>query len=248
MAERFAPEAEISALLEMVRGVERVTVETSRNGELEGIRIEISPDSPPRQIVRDVESALVSGLGFTVDHKMIRVAVSGRRGRNDARGDRSQWEFPAQLLQHKASPALTVRVTPDRVRLRSVRIDPDGELYCRVTVELEVETERHEAMVREADTRQARLLAAGRATIAAISRTFERETAIALEGVEEFMICDEPAVIARIQSRRGLETRSFHGATLVDGHPHHAAARAVLDALNRYWTAEETTRPSSTRA
>ena len=248
MTQRTAPEAEICALLEMVRGVERVTVDTTRGGQLQGIRIEIAPDEAPRQIVRDVESALLSGLGFAVDHRMIRVSVSGRRERNDRRGDRSQWAFPAQLLQSGAAPAPPARLTPERVRLMSVRVDPDGELYCRVTVELEVNEERHEAMVREADTRQARLLAAGRATIAAISRTFERETAIALEGVEEFMICDEPAVIARIQSRRGLDTRSFHGATIVEGHPHHAAARAVLDALNRYWTAEETARPSSTRA
>lgn len=235
MTERFVPEAEISALLSMVRGVEYVSVDTGHSGELRGIQIEIAPDGPPRRIVRDVESALMSGLGLSVDHRMIRVRVHGRRN-DSATGP--NWSRPAQILQDKSPQAAQPAPTLDRVRLKSVRIDPDGELYCRVTVELEADGESHEAEVREADTGRARMLAVGRATIAALARSVKREIAIALEGVEEFMICDEPAVIARIQSRRGLDQRSFHGAALIEGAPQHAAARAVLDALNRYWAAE----------
>lgn len=235
MTERFVPEAEISALLCMVRGVEHVSVDTSHGGELRGIQIEIAPDEPPRRIVRDVESALMSGLGLTVDHRMIRVRVHSRR--NDA-ATGPNWARSAQVLRGKPLPQPGPAPTLDRVRLKSVRIDPDGELYCRVTVELEADGESYEAEIREADTGRARMLAVGRATIAALSRSVEREIAIALEGIEEFNICDEPAVIARIQSRRGLDQRSFHGAALIEGAPHHAAARAVLDALNRYWAAE----------
>ncbi len=236
MTERFVPQDEIGSLLRLVRGVQHVVVDTNHDGELQGIQIEIAPDEPPRRIVRDVESALMSGLGLTVDHRMIRVRLHGQRRNSVATGPNGS--IPAQNLQQKAG-AVPPANPMDRIRLRSVRTDPDGELYCRVTVEIEADGERYDAEVREADTGHARILAAGRATIAALSRSIEREVAIALEGIEEFMICDEPAMIARIQARRGLDTRAFQGAALTEGQPHHAAARAVLDALNRYWAAEE---------
>lgn len=229
------PEAEIRGLLGQIRGVETVEVRTSSEGRIESIAIRVDDGQSPRRVVRDVESALLSGLGIRVDHRAIRIVANGGtlpviEGPAEAP--------PAQSLQYPD----TVVLSPDprdRVRLCAVRTKPDGELYCEVTVELEVDGEWFGSTVREADTRHARMVAAGRAALDALRRTLEEETAFALEGLQEFEIADQPAVIASVRARRGWSREAFFGTALVEGGPEDAAARAVLDALNRFWTAEE---------
>lgn len=233
------PAAEIHALLRMIRGIESVEVQTGPDGAIESIDITVRPDEPPRRVIRDVESALMSGLGLTVDHRVIRVdAGASGKGNGGGRASGGNGLLPAQFLQENIAGASGGPIA-ERARLLSVTVEPDGELYCQVTVELEADGQRYRGSSREADTRRARLLATGRATIDALVRSLERETAVALEGIEEFEIGDEPAVIARIQARRGRESRAFMGAALQEGRPHHATARAVLDALNRFWAAED---------
>lgn len=225
--------SEIATLLRMVRGVEGADVVLGGNGEIEKVEISVHSGSDTRRIIRDVESALYTGLGMVVDHHTISIVGNGA-GNGRQSGD------VARTL-HLSSPGTAVAGSsdsPTRIELVRVAVDPDGELFCEVVVELSRDDALYEARVRDADTPKARSIAVGRATIEALSSSLERETALSLEGIEEFAICEAPALIAAIRSRRGRTLRSFVGTALIEGSREEAAARAVLDALNRFCLAE----------
>lgn len=225
--------SEVTALLRRVKGVAGADVVVGEEGEIRRIEIALLSGHDARRIVRDVESALYSGLGMNVDHRTIRIIGNGSGSGRDG----SELARNLHVSSTDAANDEDVRL-PSRIELEGVRLDPDGELFCEVVVELRRDDELHEGSDRDADTPRARLMAVGRATIDALAGTLEHATAISLEGIEEFAICEHPALIAAIRSRRGRTLRSFMGTALIEGSREQTAARAVLDALNRFWMAE----------
>src|SRR5688572_16428759 len=65
--------SEIRDLLSQIRGIESVEIRQGPSGGIEGIEIAISPPTAERRVIRDVESALMSGLGIHVDHRAISI-------------------------------------------------------------------------------------------------------------------------------------------------------------------------------
>jgi hypothetical protein len=239
--------SEIRHLLGQIEGITTVGVNQRATGEIERLEITVTRGTAEKRVVRDVESALLSGLGIRIDHRAI-----------DIRPDHGDPEDPP-LAGHQAgngdststSKSLSARflhplnTLDERIRLERVRCEPDGELYCSVTVELQVEDERIERTVREADTGRGRMLAAGRAAVNAITDLLDEEIAIVLEAVEEFPISEARGLLALLRVRQGRTRRDFYGATIVNGDPPEAAARAVLDALNRFLETRERNRRTS---
>ncbi len=244
MIDRQDLASQIKALLAQVSGVEEVQVQEGQPGQILAIDIQVADAGEARRITRNVESALMTGLGLIVDHQMIRVVQNGhpRRGNgSETAGDGpepSLWaDLPAQSLpvltemEPEAAEALESR----RVRLAAVRCVPDGELYVEVTVDLEIAGQFYRGRVRDTDMPRTRLLAAARATVAAMANALEPGTALALEGLEEFRVADTRGILAILRARVGQSRPVLHGAAILDRDPVDAAARAVLDALNRFW-------------
>ncbi|MDX1744405.1 MAG: hypothetical protein R3324_00575 [Halobacteriales archaeon] len=225
--------SEIVTLLGMVRGVSGADVVLGERGEIESIEIAVQPGSDTRRIIRDVESALYTGLGIVIDHRTIAVVANGS-GNGRKNGDVAH---DLHILSTGTGVEGENARVP-RIELVSVQLDPDGELFCDVVVELSRGDEVYAASERDADTPRARMNAAGKATIEALADSLTRETAFSLEGIEEFAICENPALIASIRVRRGRTLRTFLGTSLIEGPAEEAAARAVLDALNRFWLVE----------
>lgn len=224
---------EVTALLRLVRGVTEARVGFGDDGGVERIEIAVKPGHSTNRIIRDVESALYTGLGIVVDHRQVSlVGPRGSNGRNEANVARDLQ--PSGVDSPLGGPSDDL----PRIELARVACEPDGELYCEVVVELDRGEERYVGKVREADTPRARSMAAGKATIEALATSLDRKAAFTLEGIEEFAICEHPALIASIGVRRGRTLRSFVGTALTEGSREETAARAVLDALNRFWVAE----------
>jgi hypothetical protein len=231
--------SEIRELLRLIRGVESVDVQVAPDGTIESVQVQIAEGRSTARVIRDIESALMSGLGLRIDHKAIQVA-NGRRNGASAR-------VSAQSLHDEINDAPDYPDSDvDRLRLRDVRCDRDGSGYCQVTVEIVQDARPLEATVREADTRRGRMLASARAAIEAVARTSSPGVALGLDGLEEFEIADEDALLAVLTVSQGRERRRFHGAALEHADPENAAARAVLDGLNRYWVARDNAAVSNT--
>ena len=242
--------AQIRELLQQIRGVIGVDVDEGPDG-IEAIDIRVSDPESIRRITRDVESALMSGLGLAVDHRLIRIAYAANgptpiNGREAPRPEPfdpfpfSSGRLPAQTLQYGTARSPRAGRQPEsrRIRLLGVRSAPDGGRWVEITVELESRGEAFSAKLRDADTPRGRVLAVGRATLQALAGMIDEDAAaFVLEGLDEVTICGATAFLAVLSARIGQERPVFHGSALIQGDPLEAAARAVLDALNRFWVA-----------
>ncbi|MGH7551151.1 MAG: hypothetical protein ACREK3_10460, partial [Gemmatimonadota bacterium] len=179
---------QIRDLLGQLSGVEGVEVEEDPDGGIRSIEIHVTEAGEARRITRNVESALMTGLGLIVDHERIRVVQNGG-GPTGNGPDPVRWEqVPARTLpvEPGMEPAEPEAEEPEplesrRVRLAAVRCLPDGELYVEVTVDLEIGGQFYRGQVRDTDMPRTRMLAAARATVGALASALEEGTALALE-------------------------------------------------------------------
>jgi hypothetical protein len=228
---------EIRELLRMIRGVEAVDVRVAPDGTIDSVEVRIAESRSTTRVIRDIESALMSGLGLKVDHRAIRI-MNGRSNGHDP-GYAVTEEDLGSGAGGVDPPQYPVDDT-DRIRLLAVRCQPDGRGYCEVTVEIAHEDERSSATVREADTRRGRMQSSARAALEAVAKSSAGAgMALGLDGLEEFEVGDEDGLLAVLTVLHGRERRRFHGAALEHADPESSAARAVLDGLNRYWAAPE---------
>jgi hypothetical protein len=68
------PAREIEQLLASLYGVRSATVVLAPHGQIEEIHILCSPALMPKQVVRNIESALSAGLGIHIDRRIVSVA------------------------------------------------------------------------------------------------------------------------------------------------------------------------------
>ena len=220
----------------MIRGVESVDVRVAPDGSIDSVEVRITESRSTTRVIRDIESALMSGLGLRVDHKAIRVTNGSSNG-HDPGSTFAQEDLGGGSGEE---PPLYPVDDTDRIRLLGVRCKPDGRGYCEVTVEIQHEDERSSATVREADTRRGRMQSSARAALEAVAKSQAGAgMALGLDGLEEFEVGDEDGLLAVLTVLQGRERRRFHGAALEHADPESSAARAVLDGLNRYWAAPE---------
>jgi hypothetical protein len=225
--------SEIRDLLRLIRGVEAVEVRVAPDGSIDSVEVRIAESRSTARVIRDIESALMSGLGLRIDHKAIHIANGA--GNGSAGGYATEPMFPIPGEEDPEYP------TPegDRIRLVSVQCEPDSRGYCQVTVEILYDGRKVKAAIREVDTRRGRMQAAARGAIDAVGKSAGVFAAFGLDGLEEFEVGDEDGILAVLTVLQGRERRRFHGAALEHADPESAAARAVLDGLNRYWAAPE---------
>src|SRR5512142_3530987 len=67
-------EASVERLLASLAGVVSVRAIAGADGRLEEIHVLSTPELHPKQVVRNVESALSAGLGLEVDRRIVSVA------------------------------------------------------------------------------------------------------------------------------------------------------------------------------
>lgn len=205
-------------LLQSLQAVLSARVVVSPVGEIEEVHILASSGVSPKQVVRNVESALLAQLGIKIDHRKISVAQTAEVEPIEA--------LEKTAIQHEALRRGVVYRTlevmaapPHRVRFL-VALDVDGQ-------EVVGEDEA-------AETTRARLQAAARAAVTALDRALPRGT-FQLEGVKTIEAFGEQLVVAGVHVVDGRDTRLLTGTAEVHESAEQAAVLAVLDATNRWF-------------
>jgi hypothetical protein len=205
-------------LLTSLEGVLSARVVTTPLGEVSEIHVLASSALSPKQVVRNVESALLAHLGLKVDHRKISVAQTA-----DVR--------PIEALEQGAVRERAMRRT---VLFEDLSVTSSGRPQrVTVAVTLSVEGRTETAAEEVADTARTRLEGAARAAAAVLERLLEKHTLV-VDGVKVVEAVDRTVVFAAVRGVGARETRVLTGTAEAREQPERAAVWAVLDATNRW--------------
>ncbi|HLB54495.1 MAG TPA: hypothetical protein VJK71_05260 [Gemmatimonadales bacterium] len=212
-------------LLTSLEGVLSARVVTTPLGEVSEVHVLAQAGIPAKQLVRNVESALLAQLGLRVDHRKISIAQTAE-------------VKPIETLERHAVREKSlmrsvlfeaIQVTPGRRPGRS-----------QVQVVLTCLGKQEGAEEEGPDTLRGRVEAAARATVAVLDRWLSKGS-LALEGAKVMEVNDRTLVFTTIQAVNGRDAVLLTGTAEVKMNVERAAVLAVLDATNR-WT--EVRRPA----
>lgn len=206
-------------LLTSLEGVLSARVVTTPLGEVSEIHVLAQSGLSPKQIVRNIESALLAQLGLKVDHRKISIAQTA-----DVK--------PLQALEQQA---VRERANARAVLFEGLSVAPGKRphrIALAVTLSFLGRTEVAEE--ESADTPRSRLEAAARAAVSALDQLLQ-DNSIALEGAKIIDAFDREFAFVAVQGLGGRETLLLTGSAEIKESAERAAVFAVLDATNR-WT------------
>jgi hypothetical protein len=206
-------------LLTSLQGILSARIVVSPLGEVEEVHVLMQGATPAKQVVRNVESALLAHLGLRVDHRKISVAQTAE-------------VRPIDALDQEAVREQAIRrgVLFERVEFRTAGT---GGNKLGLMVVLKVGDQEMTGEAEAVDNARARMQAAARAAAAALEQVMERGTP-ELEGVQIVEAFGRRYVFAGVLVAEGRGTALLTGTCELTETPEQAAVLAVLDATNRW--------------
>lgn len=214
-------QSKIERLLTALEGVVSARVVFDETGRLVEIHILASHELHPKQIVRNVESALSAGFGLLVDRRVISVAQL----RPDA------MELPAPMPEEPADEA----PVPRRLVLVGFDTTCSAPLDASCSITLEADGHQITGTGTGANTPQGRAEAAARAFFDALALSPE-PLRLGLEGVSLTEANGKTFVLLAAHGIQGRRGRLLTGVAPVTRSPEEAAILAALQATNRSTT------------
>lgn len=216
-------EASVERLLSSLAGVVSVRAVASPDGGLQEIHVLSAPGVHPKQVVRNVESALCAGLGLEVDRRIVSVAQM-----------RDAEYAEAVQTEPGLAPAPSPQPEPAE-RLVLVRYDArthaTGEAFCRVV--LRQGEQEFTGSGEGPNTQQGRVEAAARALFSAVVAARSSED-LALEDATIVEALGRRIVLVAANGIVGRQHVPLTGAALITRSPEEAAILAALQATNRW--------------
>ena len=208
----------IENLITTLTGVLSARVVVTPLGEVSEVHVLTRSGIQPKQIVRNIESALMAQLGFKIDHRKISVAHTA-----DVR--------PIEALQEEA---INERVKRRVVVFKSLEVRP-AERPQRVMVRVRLAFGDKEAQAEEigTDTLRNRVEAAARAATTCLDDLLP-DNSLALEGATLVDAFDRKFVLVAVHGLGGREAQMLTGTCEIREAPERSAVLAVLDATNRW--------------
>ncbi len=204
-------------LLTSLQGVLSARVEVSPVGEVTGVHVLTHSGSSPKQMVRNVESALLAQLGLKVDHRKISIAQTAE-------------VKPIEALEKTAVRDEALR---RKVIFKTIEIAPASNRRVVVRVTLAVAGDEATSEEEVADTPKSRMQGAARAALTVLDRLLAGGT-LELEGVKLVEEFDSDVVMVAVHAVEGRDTHVILGTAAAKESPERAAVLAVLDATNRW--------------
>jgi len=208
----------VENLITGLTGVLSARVVVTPLGEVSEVHVLTRSEIQPKQVVRNIESALMAQLGFKIDHRKISVAQTA-----DVR--------PIEALQNEA---ITERVKRRVVVFKAMEVRP-AERPQRVQVRVKLAYGDREASADElgTDTVRNRVEAAARAAAACLDELIP-DNSIALEGARLIDAFDRKFVMVAVHGLGGREAQLLVGTCEIRESAERSAVLAVLDATNRW--------------
>jgi hypothetical protein len=206
-------------LLTSLEGILSARVVTTPLGEVSEVHILAQAGLQPKQLVRNIESALLAQLGLKVDHRKISIAQTA-----DVK--------PLEALERDA---VRDRVLQRALLFENLTVAPSRRAHrIIITVTLSYRGQVETAEEESSDTPRSRVEGAAKAAVTVLDRLLT-ESSIALEGAKIVEGFDREFAFVAVQGLGGRETILMTGTSEIKESAERAAVFAVLDATNR-WT------------
>jgi 5S rRNA maturation endonuclease (ribonuclease M5) len=206
-------------LITSLTGVLSARVVVTPLGEVSEIHVLTTSDQQGKQVVRNIESALMAQLGLKIDHRKISVAQTA-----DVR--------PIEEMQEEA---VRTRANKRVVVFQGLEVRPaDRPQRVNVRVKLSFEGKQAEAEEQGTDTVRNRVEAAARAASLCLDELLP-DNSVALEGATIIEAFDRKFVLVAVHGLGGREAQLLTGTCEIRESTERSAVLAVLDATNR-WT------------
>jgi hypothetical protein len=245
--------ADAERLLASLTGVVSAHVVAGPEGTLREIHVLATPDLHPKQVVRNVESALSAGLGIHIDRRIVSVAqvradalastadLFADAGAEPARApdaadpartaDATWGEGPR--AGQRSAPVASGPIEPPRVVYLGYDAYIDAARRATCSVTLRAGPDEFTGQGRGNDTPRGRAQAAAQATFAALAAC-RGEDRLGLEGVDIVTAHDREFVLVAARAIDGRRPVPLTGAAHLHTTPEEAAIFASLQATNRW--------------
>ncbi|MDO8886567.1 hypothetical protein [Candidatus Oleimmundimicrobium sp.] len=189
-----------------IKEVQAARIVPGEGDTIEEIHVLALPGKAPKQLVRDIESALMASYGLPVDHKKVSIA---------------QVSNGEVTLTKKARP-----------KILNINSELSG-VQAKVTVALALDEVKYEGIAKgpASQTELRRLVVL--ATLDAIEKFMQDSSVFALEDVDLISLGRKKVAVCCISVVSLSEEQLFSGSAIVKQSNNDSVVRATLDAVNR---------------
>ena len=205
-------------LIATLSGVLSARIVAARGGEVEEIHVLATQEIQPKQVVRNIESALMAQLGLKVDHRKISVAQTAE-------------VRPIQVLEQEA---VADAASKRKLIYADLVVESPRPKRVEVRVLLRAGDVLVEGIEEGVDDPRSRVQLAARAAVKAIEKGLV-DSGVVLEGVRVVEAFDRRLVLAGVHGVEARSSQMLVGTCEIKENPEQAAVLAVLDATNRWY-------------
>lgn len=236
-------EEDAERLIGALAGIVSAHIVTDGAGRMVEIHVLASPDLHPKQVVRNVESALSAGLGIQVDRRIVSVAQIRAAAASGGAKESSSLDLvstaalsdaTAEAIGSSAKPApdLSTDASADRLEYLHYQSQRDEE-RCRCQVLLRSADGEVTGAGVGPDTAAGRAEAAARAVFHGLGQA-RPDLRVELEAAVISQSRGRSYVIVSAHVVQARSTIPLAGAALLSRSPEEAAILAALQASNRW--------------
>jgi len=217
-------------LLSTLQDVVSARIVADATGGIDSIHVLVMGASTPKQVVRNIESALMAQLGMRVDHRKISVATTVKRPTTSPEGEVAVAAATAPIPESASGPVNVGRsLYFEDVEVRGSRAKG---VACKVTLRRGKDQFVGEAEGFESD--RSRVEIAARAALAAIALCDGNRMKLSYEGGRMIDAFDRQLVLVGVTVSQGRNRVFLTGTCEVKENLETASALAVLNATNRW--------------
>lgn len=207
-----AQRGEVERALAGLAGMVAVRLVPGFDRPIDELHALVVEDRAPKQVVRDVQSLLYARFDISIDHRVISVV---------------------QLAEDDPLATAEGSVPASRVALTRVSLTQSASDASVSVVVTDGDGVEHVGTTASEVTPQGQRMAAGAATIRAVDDVLAPATTLTLAGLDQVACGGVDVMLAVVEVRAARTMLTLTGSAVVRRGEIDAAARAVLDALNR---------------
>jgi len=192
-------------LIQQFEDIVSAKILTDAQGKVTEIRVISKSDRSPKEIVKDIEAALITFLGAEVDKRKINVAQINKK--------------ILQLVESKLKvQGISTHQTQNHLEVEVLLVNAEGSTFA--------------GNAKGTASFQSRMGTTAHATISAIQQFAGESFLISLDDICAFNIGDYQAVAVLVSVLNGGSELQLLGSALVAHDIHEAVAQAVMNAIN----------------